>query len=291
MSQEDLYRNAVHYPMFDWQVSLFGAHSQRVSDDWSCPVDSHQAFETIAVLNGQEQVTVEKHSYLLKMGDIILIKPGQLHSVKSAGDLEYFNFHFILDSPLFNVALANSQQFIFKHDSLFATTAWPIFRQLMQLNHQPDLFDSQLRAQIFLCRFLLLLNDFTATQAKDDGKTSRAHPLAIKFYKAIKSIFNERLYHSDQSGISSSTIIEKALADTNISHSYANHIFREAFGISPRHFLSSLMEEAAKELLTLPGNTTTSVAQDLGYTNPANFSRQFKKWTGMSPSAYQQHIH
>lgn len=291
MNEEERYRYAVHLPMFDWQISLFGAHSQKVSDDWSCPVDSHQAFETIAILHGQEKVTVERQTYLLSNGDMIIIKPGQLHSVCSAGNLEYFNFHFILNSPLFNLGLTSSQQFIFKNNSTLMQQAWPLFNQLMRLKHKPDLFDSQLRAQIFLSRFLLLLNDFTNCQRSNEPHKQTVNPLAIKLYSSIKNTFNERLYHVDQAGMSSSTIIEKTLIDNNISHSYANRIFREAFGISPRTFLSNLMEEAAKQLLTLPGNTTTSVANRLGYTNPANFSRQFKKWTHVSPSDYQKHVH
>ncbi|HIX35609.1 MAG TPA: AraC family transcriptional regulator [Candidatus Limosilactobacillus merdigallinarum] len=287
MNKEELYRNAIDLPVFDWQVSLFGAYSQKVNDDWSCPIDSHQAFETIAILNGQEIVTVEGKSHLLNQGDMIIIKPGQLHAAKAIHQLKYFNFHFVLDSPLFNLNLTNSRHFIFRKNSKISTAAWPLFQELMQLNRHPHLFTSQLQAQIILSKFLSLLSHLTTVKAQP----TPANQLAVSLYQSIKDIFNERLYHSDQSDLSSGTIIEKALAVNNISHSYANRLFRDAFGISPRHLLSTLMQEAAKQLLALPDNTTTSVAQRLGYTNPANFSRQFKKWTGISPSEYQENIH
>lgn len=232
-------------------------------------------------------MSVEGQAHLLNQGDMIIIKPGQLHAVKAVSQLEYFNLHFVLDSPLFNLNLTNSQHFIFRESSKISTAAWPLFQELMQLNQQPHLFTSQLQAQIILSKFLLILSHLTTIKAQP----SPANQLAINLYQSIKDIFNERLYHSDQSDFSTETIIEKALAVNNVSHSYANRLFRDAFGISPRHLLSTLMQEAAKQLLTLPDNTTTSVAQRLGYTNPANFSRQFKKWTGLSPSAYQEQIH
>lgn len=290
MNKEKLYRNAIHLPMFDWQISLFGAHSQKVDNDWTCPIDSHQAFETIAILSGKEIVTIKTQSYLLNQGDMIIIKPGQLHTTKSAGGLEYLNFHFVLDSPLFNLNLNNSQQFIFKARSKMAENAWPLFHQLMAQHHQPDLFASQLRAQIILSKFLLLLNESTNEKIHNAGEKSASEILAIKIYQSIKNIFNDRLYHTDQVNLSNSTIIEEALSANNISHSYANRLFRDTFGINPRHFLSTLREEAAKQLLTLPDNTITTVAHRLGYNNQANFSRQFKKWTGMSPSEFQNHI-
>lgn len=218
---------------------------------------------------------------------MIIIKPGQLHAAKAVSELEYFNFHFVLDSPLFNLNLTNSRHFIFRKNSKITIAAWPLFKQLMQLNQHPHLFTSQLQAQIILSKFLLLLSHLTTVKAQP----TPANQLAINLYQSIKDIFNERLYHSVQSDFSTETIIEKVLTVNNVSHSYANRLFRNAFGISPRRLLSTLMQDAAKQLLALPDNTPTSVAQCLGYTNPANFSRQFKKWTGISPSAYQQKSH
>ncbi len=47
--------------------------------------------------------------------------------------------------------------------------------------------------------------------------------------------------------------------------------------------------EKAKELLTYNENNVSDVAFHLGYGNIAHFSRQFKKVTGLSPSAYKNH--
>jgi AraC-like DNA-binding protein len=32
------------------------------------------------------------------------------------------------------------------------------------------------------------------------------------------------------------------------------------------------------------------VAQRVGYSDPANFTRAFRKWTGVSPSAYRSRL-
>lgn len=35
MNKQQLYRNAIDLPVFNWQVTLFGAYRQKVNDDWS----------------------------------------------------------------------------------------------------------------------------------------------------------------------------------------------------------------------------------------------------------------
>ncbi len=43
----------------------------------------------------------------------------------------------------------------------------------------------------------------------------------------------------------------------------------------------------AKSLLRQPGMDVQQVAARLGYADPANFTRAFKQWTGLTPSAFQ----
>jgi len=44
--------------------------------------------------------------------------------------------------------------------------------------------------------------------------------------------------------------------------------------------------EAARRLLGLPGVRVTDVAQELGYTDSANFTRAFRRWSGVAPTAF-----
>jgi AraC-like DNA-binding protein len=44
---------------------------------------------------------------------------------------------------------------------------------------------------------------------------------------------------------------------------------------------------AARKLLSDPGIAVTDIAHELGYSDAANFTRAFRKWTGLAPSAYR----
>ena len=56
----------------------------------------------------------------------------------------------------------------------------------------------------------------------------------------------------------------------------------------------SLLEEARRrdacELIERDGVDLQTVASRLGYTNPANFTRAFRRWTGESPSQYRNRV-
>ncbi|MGP3782803.1 helix-turn-helix domain-containing protein [Paenibacillus sp. 1A_MP2] len=64
--------------------------------------------------------------------------------------------------------------------------------------------------------------------------------------------------------------------------------FQKVYGISPRKYLSELKLHEAKQLIHQPDLNLTRVAAMLGYSSLAHFSRQFRRWTGMSPSEYRQ---
>ena len=67
---------------------------------------------------------------------------------------------------------------------------------------------------------------------------------------------------------------------------YFRKTFTEATGTSPIVYAKLLRIEKAKEMLKSDYGTLTDVAQLLGYTNLYDFSRDFKKHTGIAPSKY-----
>lgn len=67
--------------------------------------------------------------------------------------------------------------------------------------------------------------------------------------------------------------------------------FKEATGVPPLHFLTSIRIEKSKELLESSPYNVSEIAEMVGYDNPLYFSRLFKRKTGVSPLQYRKHAH
>ena len=74
----------------------------------------------------------------------------------------------------------------------------------------------------------------------------------------------------------------------NLSRSYFSTLFKERTGKSPQDYLTALRIEKAIELMTQYAMPPSVVAVSTGYADVYNFSRMFKRYTGVSPRAYIQ---
>lgn len=81
----------------------------------------------------------------------------------------------------------------------------------------------------------------------------------------------------------------KALAShLNVNASYLSALFSEEMGISLTAYVNQCRMEHAKRLLSHTNNSVKSIAFQSGFTDIHYFSRQFKKYTGLSPKAYRE---
>ena len=65
------------------------------------------------------------------------------------------------------------------------------------------------------------------------------------------------------------------------------HKFKEHTGVSPGQYYIAIRMEKAKELLACTNLPVSNVADAVGYDNALYFSRLFRSFQGMSPSAYR----
>ncbi|MEM8739312.1 MAG: AraC family transcriptional regulator [Planctomycetota bacterium] len=72
-----------------------------------------------------------------------------------------------------------------------------------------------------------------------------------------------------------------------LSGPYFSRLFVRSFGVSPRVWLSRRRIEAGQRMLEETDRSVAEVAAQLGYTGPAQFSRQFSQVTGLSPRLYR----
>lgn len=65
--------------------------------------------------------------------------------------------------------------------------------------------------------------------------------------------------------------------------------FKQKVGLSPKQYLLKVRMDKAKELL---GGTLTidQVSSSVGFNDALYFSKQFRKWSGMSPSEYRNNL-
>ena len=80
--------------------------------------------------------------------------------------------------------------------------------------------------------------------------------------------------------------IENVAAKLHVNKSYFSEIFKEAMGVSPKHYLNEIRMKKAAERLCKEDFTVSAVAISVGFPDAFSFSRAFKKYHGCSPSEY-----
>ena len=71
-----------------------------------------------------------------------------------------------------------------------------------------------------------------------------------------------------------------------ISTVYFRELFYKVYGVSPMNYIQNLRIRRAKEMLRSDYSSITDIAFALGYNNIYEFSKAFKKHTGVPPTKY-----
>lgn len=102
----------------------------------------------------------------------------------------------------------------------------------------------------------------------------------------VKNIIVELVHHSQ-------TVLKINLSDhitqqLHLDYSYISNLFTQVEGTTIEQYLISQKIERAKELLVYDEHSLSEIADQLNYSSVSHLSRQFKKVTGVTPSAFKQ---
>lgn len=287
----DFMKDARRLPVLDWNLTFFGAHEQKVTEDWRVPVEKHYAFECIFIVEGHESIHIQGHTYHLNQGDFFLIPPEFLHEVWAGNDLTYFCFHFDIDDPQLKIQLIHGLAYFYPRESQLNKK---IVNHLVHLDSlvgsSPDDFNTKMIIQIELSKILQIFYQFAIKTDKGNSSTYTEYARIIADY--LKDHLTNQVLTYIKTGTltdDAQIAVESAIKQVGISSGYGFRIFKKTYGISPREYLSKLKINEAKKLLLKPNYSVNQIGAALGYSSVANFSRQFKRWTGVSPAYFRGH--
>ena len=107
-----------------------------------------------------------------------------------------------------------------------------------------------------------------------------------RIIEKIKNAVIQLIHHSKEDlKVNYSEYIEKQL---NRDYSYLSGLFSEVEGTTIEKYIINQKIERVKEMLVYDELTLSEIAYQMGYSNVAYLSSQFKKVTGLTPSHFKQ---
>lgn len=281
----------VFYPDVQTTVNLFAIHLRSVGTDWDYPAHEHPQYELNYVTEGEQRMMVNGTLYIQKAGELLLIPPGSIHSSQSHNGkgFTYFCMHFDIDDQLFLSLLARIKQVRFSADSPVTQQIEPVLRKLMSSADDETANTMVQRMQLQSAVFELFGHLWEAVSQEAAQWVTNGHEkieLAHQIRNRLQGLMSQQFKQGHESN--GHYGIDDIAAELGISSSHCNRVFKQVFGQSPRAVLSQLVLHEAKLLLSNPKLSVQNIAVMLGYKDIAHFSRQFKRWSGMSPSRYRQ---
>lgn len=121
--------------------------------------------------------------------------------------------------------------------------------------------------------------DATLAPVNPDGLPTRIPMLDPRLRSAIAFM---------REHVAEQIAVEDVAGRVGISRAHFFSLFRDQLNTTPQVFWSAVRVEEAIRRLTQREDPLTSVALDLGFSSPGNFSRFFREHMGVSPSKFRR---
>jgi AraC family transcriptional regulator len=261
------------------------------------PKHFHSSFELLHCWDGEVTEWLEDNPIMFKQGDWLLIPPGFKHKTlnQTSKNFTYITLMFDIDDPELRRELKSlSNILVTKEDA--ALTEIPHYLMLLDsvllnvlLKHKlnDDKQSSSLsiseRLSLQAC-ILLILKDVMSLLKQNKERMEENDKVAGMYAITIANQIEEMLSTSlDERDAT----VQQIARRIGISRNRCTQLFSKVFGISPRQYLKMQRLLRAKEKLSQTDQSIESIALELGFSSLSHFSRQFKRWTGTSPSNYR----
>ena len=255
----------------------------------SVPLHWHAELELIVIKKGRGYVSADLEKRSVSSGDIVLIRPGQLHSIEQEQNyiMEYEN---IILKPELLISGDNdlcAVRFILPFingeipSGTFLTPSLSYYKDVSECIRQIDLLCDarpegyQLAVKGLLFQFFYLL--ISNRQKKETAPASRTKSLEKMktILKYVEEHYTEHISIDDMASL------------TYYSKSHFMKFFKQRMGTGFIEYLNEYRLTMAKRLLKSSDASVLEIAEQSGFDNLSYFNRIFKRKYGMPPGKWR----
>lgn len=247
----------------------------------------HNAYELIIPLENEFTATVQNATYQLEPGDILLIPPGELHSLKAPPTGTRFIFLFELSLLGQLVDFSQTRYALNKSILITSTTCPAIYEKeislvmLLAAYYWGDSPTKQMHIYGCLMEFYACFTDYR-TQSEPSSTKKNATATHKQNIRKVNSILQYMQQH-----YSEKITLETAAERINLSKFYFTRIFKQYTGQTFYDYLNVLRIKASEDLLKNTSTPISYIASACGYYSISSFNRSFHKIKGCTPSEFR----
>lgn len=259
-------------------------HINEVNDGF--PFHWHASFEVITPLENSYTLCFDDQEILLEVGELIIIAPGILHSIRAP---ERGKRYILLFAPSIYTQVPGLETlptmfapFVYFDKSMPGVSEMTgivadIYREYLST-------DTLRFTAIYTDILRLLIAANRSRPQKLLLDTAKTDKHTNKYVDCFREICDDILNNCGQN-----LTAEQYAEQYGFSVSHFNRLFREITGTTFVAFLTSSRIEKAKYLLaSAPELTVTNICYVAGFSSIATFNRQFKQYTKYSPTEYRK---
>ncbi|WP_328469233.1 AraC family transcriptional regulator [Actinoplanes sp. NBC_00393] len=249
------------------------------------PDHTHSFVEIAVMVGGEGRHRSVLGNQQLRVGDVVLLRPGVWHGYEQCAALDLYNCCFSVDllhrelawtreDPLLSYLLWTGPYAMQRRGMLTAHLSPGELAESIEHLDALDKIRARPHRGDIIGRLILFLSVLSRAVAGDQA-AAPTHPAVTQAMRLMEADLARRW-----------TLTE--LADKlGLSAGYLVRIFKATTGLPPVAYLSRHRVETAANLLLHTDDPITQIAQDVGWPDQNYFARRFRAHYGLSASTYR----
>lgn len=242
--------------------------------DWSREEHTRRRDSMYLILEGQGKITINGKEFYPKKNDMVLLPKNSKVSLYSENETCYnkywCDFTARLDGqPLFGVI--DFPYLVHLDDISYAKS---LFDRLDELHLKTDIA-SAFMIKAAITEILSIFLKSSAEKKSDEFKENQFVNNAVSF---IQKNMDKKISVKDMA------------RSMRYNEKYFIELFKNHFGTTPAKYVKTARLENAKRELLYTNRSVSYIANQIGYSTVQKFSRDFKAYSGFTPSEFRKKL-